>query len=140
MCLGWNEKNVRWNLKSLYFPGTHLFWLLISSHQSISKSALEEEEQEEEKPIWEPEMELQVLNFKIYIYIYIYIWKSFSHDKPKSAQVSQEGCKLSRGFSVYYTGILKNHSSFFVHSPAPTLFSTPSSQLSVLYSENVPDL
>ena len=72
MCLGWNEKNVRWNLKSLYFPGTHLFWLLISSHQSISKSALEEEEQEEEKPIWEPEMELQVLNFKIYIYIYIY--------------------------------------------------------------------
>ena len=62
VCLSWNVKNVRWNLKSLYFPGTHLFWLLISSHQSISKPALEEEEQEEEKPIWEPEMELQVLN------------------------------------------------------------------------------
>ena len=74
MCLSWNEKNVRWNLKSLYFPGTHLFWLLISSHQSISKSALEEEEQGEEKPIWEPEMELQVLNSK-YIYIYIYVEK-----------------------------------------------------------------
>ena len=67
------------------------------------------------------------------------MWKSFSHDKPKSAQVSQEGCKLSRGFSVYCTGTWKNH-SFFVHSPTPTLFSTPSSQLSVLYSENVPDL
>lgn len=62
------------------------------------------------------------------------MWKSFSHEKPKSAQVSQEGCKLSRSFGVYYTGTWKNHSSFFVHSSTPTLSSTPSSQLSVLYS------
>ena len=114
MCLSWNGKNVRWNLKSLYFPGTHLFWLLISTHQSNNKSALEEEEQGAENPIWEPEMELQVLSSKN-----IYMWKVFSHDKPKSAQVGQEGCKLSWNFSVYYTGTLKNHSSFFIHSPHP---------------------
>lgn len=47
------------------------------------------------------------------------MWKSFSHEKPKSAQVSQEGCKLSCSFSVYYTGTLKNHSSFLSIPPPP---------------------
>lgn len=66
------EWNVSWNLESLIFPGTHLLWLLISSYQSINKSALEEEEREAERPNWEPEMELQVLSSnqsKKYIYI-----------------------------------------------------------------------
>lgn len=44
-------------------------------------------------------------------------YSDFSHDKPKSAQVSQEGCPvLSRDFSVLDTGMLNAHFSFS-HTP-----------------------
>lgn len=44
-------------------------------------------------------------------------YSDFSLDKPKSAQVSQEGCPvLSRDFNVLDTGMLNAHFSFS-HTP-----------------------